>query len=101
VILSLGGCQTDNGETFGQRLATDPSKYELYTCRDLEVALIELKKRELELRHLMDKSSQGPGGGFVNLIVYQDEYSQTQGYERLAWKEQRAKNCVVRLKHNH
>jgi hypothetical protein len=98
LIVGLGGCKTDSGETFAEAIATDPGRYMLYECRALDNELVTLKQREIKLDRLMKRSSAGRGGAFVNLIAYQAEYSQTQGYQKLVFREKRTKNCYAKSK---
>lgn len=71
----LGGCTS-------QELiegAARPGKYRLYNCQELTTRGIEIVKREAELRDLIAKARQGPGGEIAVALAYQTEYNQTRG----------------------
>jgi hypothetical protein len=73
---SLGGCTSPLnvvGDPFVQ-----PDKFHYLRCQDIAQRMEGAKKREQELRTLMDRSSAGTGGSTVNLFVYQPEYKQVQ-----------------------
>jgi hypothetical protein len=46
----------------------DPGKYDYYNCEQLAEQRKIAADRELELKLLMDKAEQGPGGAAVNVI---------------------------------
>jgi hypothetical protein len=71
----------------------DPAKYILYNCSALKDAIKIEKEKEQKLRLLMDKSSRGAGGEFVNLIAYRTEYLQAQGNQKLANRTLTERNC--------
>ena len=98
ITFALAGCSSFDDETFVERIIIDPTHFELYTCADLDTALIGLKKREIELQNIMEKASRGTGGAFVNMIANEDEYRQIRGNEKLALKQQREKNCLANSK---
>ncbi len=95
MMVGLAGCKTNGGETIGEAMVTDPGRYQLYGCRDLDDALTRLRRREVELYRLMQKASRSPDGELVSLIAYQPEYAQTRGYQKLVLREKQAKSCRV------
>jgi hypothetical protein len=86
----LGGCaSTQNSATF----FADPAKYEFASCPSLAGQRKQWEKRQQDLKLLMDKAGKSPGGGVVNLLAYQADYS-TAGEElKLVERAARQKNC--------
>jgi hypothetical protein len=56
-----------------------PGKYRLYNCDELTARGVEIIKREKELRELMAKARQGPGGEVAVALAYQSEYNMALG----------------------
>jgi hypothetical protein len=100
LIFDLAGCNFSTSERFAERMSVDPAKYTFYKCDDLNVTLSGQKKREHELRRLMDKASRSPGGDFVNLLAYKAEFLRARGYQHLAIERQREMECGKALKRN-
>jgi hypothetical protein len=71
-------------------LFVDPAKFDYHNCEQLRTARPAAAERELELKLLMDKAERGPGGGFVNVIAYQGDY--TTAHEELKLIDATARN---------
>ena len=70
-----------------------PGKFELYTCENLTIRGRETAKRERELKALMERSEQGVGGAFVNILAYRTEYLTVRGELMQLEGAASAKNC--------
>ncbi|MET0277752.1 MAG: hypothetical protein ABW198_05395 [Pseudorhodoplanes sp.] len=75
LVVSIGGCASQELVDSAAR----PGKYRLYNCEELTTRGIEIIKREKELRELMAKARQGPGGEIAVALAYQSEYNLTLG----------------------
>ncbi len=87
-----GGCA-------GQELAeasARPGKYRLYNCDELTTRGIEIVKRERELRDLIEKARQGPGGEIAVALAYQSEYNLTLGDLQELESTGTQKKCVLK-----
>lgn len=71
----LAGCSTEQLTS----VAVRPAKYSIYNCEQLATAGAGEVKRESELKSLMEKAAQGPGGGLAIAVAYRNEYLVTQG----------------------
>lgn len=72
----------------------------MYPCPNIEARIREVQKRRTELEQLMARSSQSPGGDFVNAIAYRSEYLETGGdLEELA-RASSEKKCAVDSKYS-
>jgi hypothetical protein len=71
----------------------DPGKYEFYSCEQLLPERARYKKREQELKLLMDKALQGTAGAAISLVAYQGEYTATQDELKVIDTTARLKKC--------
>lgn len=78
LAFTLAGCGTLSDETAG-RLMAAPGRYDVYPCPNIEQAIQATQTRRTELEQLMARSSQSPGGEFVNALAYRSEYVQKGG----------------------
>jgi hypothetical protein len=87
----LGGCTstTQNSLTF----FADPGKYEFSSCQSLGGQRKRWQQRQQELKLLMDKAERSAGGGVVNLLAYQADYSAAGEELKLVESAARQKNC--------
>jgi hypothetical protein len=93
---SLGGCAFAPDAL--DAVFTDPAKYDLVGCKDLAEREGQLAKREQELRDLMDKASQGTGGGVANAVAYRTDYLNARGELRLVREVAQRKECARDVK---
>jgi hypothetical protein len=57
----------------------DPSKYDLYDCKQLEAERKKLATRTAELKGLMEKAQEGVAGPVVAEMAYSNEYVAVRG----------------------
>src|SRR3954464_12302433 len=67
----LGGC-ANVSDTVASAFA-DPSKYDLYDCRQLQAERKRLTLRAAELRGLMAKAETGAGGAVIGEFAYRND----------------------------
>src|SRR3954471_12039926 len=72
----LGGC-ANMSDTVTSAFA-DPSKYDLYDCRQLQAERKRLTLRAAELRGLMAKAETGTGGSVVGELAYRNDAISTR-----------------------
>ena len=87
----LGGCTStsQNSVTF----FADPGQYEFSSCQFLAGQRKQWEKRQQDLKLLMDKAERSPGGGVVNLLAYQGDYTTAGEQLKLVERAARQKNC--------
>jgi hypothetical protein len=90
--LTLAGCGMSDG--YGS-LVVDPAHYAAYHCNDLVAQQATLQKREQELRNLMDKASEGTGGGAIVAMAYRSDYESVLSQEKLLQRTAAEKNCEL------
>jgi len=90
--LALAGCGLSDG--YGS-LVVDPARYAAYHCKDLVAQQATLQKREQELRNLIDKASEGTGGGAIVAMAYRTDYESVLSQERLLQRTAAEKNCEL------
>jgi hypothetical protein len=87
----LAGCTAAMESQF--TLFAEPGQYDFYDCRQLGTERTVKKRKEQELKLLMDKAEQGTGGAFVNVIAYKADYVQVQEQLKTIETTARTKNC--------
>ncbi|RZN07852.1 twin-arginine translocation pathway signal [Bradyrhizobium genosp. SA-3] len=88
---ALSGC-AGMSETVAPAFA-DPSKYELYDCKQLETERKALASRTADLQKLMDKAQTGAGGAVVSELAYRNDYIAVRGQAQLADEAWRRNRC--------
>jgi hypothetical protein len=78
----LSGC-ADMGDGFTSAFA-DPSKYNLYDCKQLETERKALATRMAELQGLMNKAQDGIAGPVVAEVAYRNDYIALRGQKKNA-----------------
>ena len=63
----LGACAMADSDSLSA-LMVAPGKYDFYKCDQLALQGTERAKRAQELKALMDRSAQGPGGAVANAL---------------------------------
>ena len=71
-----------------------PGKFQLYTCESLIIRGRDTAKREREIKALMERSEQGTGGAFVNVLAYRTEYLTVRGELMQLEAAASTKNCA-------
>jgi hypothetical protein len=90
--LALAGCGMNDG--YGT-LIVDPAHYSGYHCKELVAQQATLQKREQELRDLIDKASEGSGGGAISAMAYRTDYESVLSQEKLLQRTAAEKNCEL------
>ena len=87
----LAGCAStsQNSVTF----FADPGQYEFSSCQTLAGQRKMWEKRQQDLKLLMDKAEKSPGGGVVNVLAYQGDYTTASEQLKLVERAARQKNC--------
>jgi hypothetical protein len=86
VLLALGGLVVgcaDMGDGLTSVFA-DPSKYNLYDCKQLEAERKALASRMAELQGLINKAQDGFAGPVVAEVAYRNEYIALRGQKKNA-----------------
>lgn len=86
ILLALGGLVTgcaDMSDGMTSAFA-DPSKYNLYDCKQLETERKSLATKMADLQGLMNKAQTGVAGSVVAEIAYRNEYIAARGQAKNA-----------------
>lgn len=91
---TLGGCATGNvvGSAF-----VDPSKYDLYDCKQLITARDGVNTRANELEALIAKAETGVGGALVSGLAYQSDYAAARAQRDLIDQKLASNDCAAEL----
>ena len=93
--VGLGGCASMSD---GMSTAfADPAQFELYDCKQLEVARKGLAVRTADLQGLMAKAKTGAAGTVVAELAYRNEYIAVRGQTKFAdeaWERNRCQNAA-------
>lgn len=87
----LSGCAT-NGDA-SSSLFVDPSRYDLYDCKQLNDARKPAFDRVAELQGLMAKAESSTGGQLVSGLAYQSDFVQARAQLDLIDQTRRRGNC--------
>jgi hypothetical protein len=68
----LAACSSSSETSF--LLFAEPGKYQYYTCVQIAAETKNWSGRRKELKALMDRADQGPGGAAVGFIAYKADY---------------------------
>jgi hypothetical protein len=99
LMVGLPGCGSISDRTAAAAF-TSPGKYDVYSCEDVERAIVAVRYRQVELEQLMTRASRGAGGEFVNTIAYRGEYAQGRGDLIELAKAKADKQCVADSKYS-
>jgi hypothetical protein len=91
IATSLAGCTN----TQLSSAIVKPGKYSIYNCDQMATAGRAEAQRERELKALIDKAGQGPGGELAITLAYRGEYLTTQGNLRELEAAAVEKNCKM------
>ena len=89
-VLALSGCGLSDG---AGALFVDPGRYTLYRCDDLAAQRKLLIARENELRGLIERAGETPGGAVVGSFAYRSDYDTVLAQEKLLQRNAAEKNC--------
>ncbi len=90
IALILTGCAT-GGVT--SSVFVDPSRYDLYDCKQLATERVSVDKKVTDLEALMAKAETGVAGGLVSGLAYQADYSQAKAQRDLIDQKRASNNC--------
>jgi hypothetical protein len=74
---------------------SDAGKYSFYNCDQLASAAKTQFAREQELKALIERAEQAPGGALVGLIAYRTDYVAAGEELRIIESTARGKNCLT------
>jgi len=89
-LLALSGCGLSDG---AGALFVDPGRYTLYHCDDLAARRKVLIARENELRGLIERAGESPGGAVIGSFAYRSDYDSVLAEEKLLQRNAAEKNC--------
>jgi hypothetical protein len=89
-VVALSGCGLSDG---AGALFVDPGRYTLYRCDDLAAQRKVLVARENELRGLIERAGESPGGAVVGSFAYRSDYDTVLAQEKLLQRNAAEKNC--------
>lgn len=91
--VGLAGC-AGIGDSFVSGAFVDPSKYDLYECKQLETERKALAARTAELQGLIDKARTGTAGTVVGEAVYRNDYISARASAKLAEQAWQRNKCT-------
>ena len=97
--LGLAGCGSISDETAGWAM-TAPGRYDAFPCPNIDAQIQAIRTRRIELEQLMARSSQSPGGEFVNALAYRSEYVQLGGEMQELAKASVDKKCAAESRYS-
>jgi hypothetical protein len=89
---ALTGCGLGNGPG---SVFVDPGKFDGYHCNDLIARWQQDTQREKELRNLMDRAAQAPGGGAIGQLTYRSDYESMLTEKRMLQQQAAEKKCEL------
>lgn len=89
---ALGGCAT-GGVT--SSIFVDPSRYDLYDCKQLAAERASVDTKVVQLEKLMAKAETGVAGGVVSGLAYQADYSAARAQRDLVDQKMTMNNCAA------
>ena len=92
MVAALGGCAT-GGVT--SNIFVDPSRYDLYDCKQLAVERVTVDARVVQLEGLIAKAETGVAGGHVSGLAYQSDYTAARGQRDLIDQKRAMNNCAA------
>jgi hypothetical protein len=91
VTAVLSGCSSMSDDM--SAAFADPSRYELYDCKQLENERKGLASRAAELQGLMAKAETGTAGPLVAEMAYRNDYIAVRGMSHFADEAWRKNKC--------
>lgn len=88
----LTGCGLGNGPG---SLIVDPGKFDSYHCNDLVARWKLNNAKEQELRNLIDRAAQAPGGTVIGTLTYRSDYESVLTEKRIIQQQAAEKNCEL------
>ena len=93
VGLALAACNAGGG---AGALMVDPGRYAFYHCDDLAARWKALSTREIELRGLLEKASDGGGGVLIGAVAYRTDYETVIADKQLVQRTAADKKCDLK-----
>src|SRR5215469_17532141 len=87
---ALSGCGLSDG---AGAIFVDPGRYALYHCDDLAARRKVLLARENELRGLIERAGESPGGAVIGSFAYRSDYDTVLAEQKLLQRAAAEKNC--------
>jgi hypothetical protein len=87
----LAACSSSSETSFS--LFADPGKYQFHTCVQLAAEQKTWSLRQHDLKVLIDKADQSPGGAVVGFLAYKAEYVSAGEELELVHAAARSKKC--------
>jgi hypothetical protein len=72
-----------------------PGKYDFLDCAGITNRLKAQSAREIQLRELMTRANEAPGGSIVSAAVYQDDFNTVRADIRALHKAAEEKRCTI------
>src|SRR3974390_3154750 len=89
-VLALSGCGMSDG---AGALFVDPGRYTLYHCDDLAARRKVLITRENELRGLIERAGESPGGAVIGSLAHRRDYDAVLPRGEAPQRNAAEKNC--------
>ncbi len=93
IAATAGGCAL-NSEDISAAVMTDPLKYELYDCKQMEGQMKALVAQADRFKDLIAKAEQGPGGTIVATVAYKNDYLRVRADIKNLRESQQRRNCI-------
>jgi hypothetical protein len=94
LALLLAACGSISDEAAGRAMMA-PGRFDAFPCPNIDERIQAVRTRRIELEQLMARSSQSPGGEFVNALAYRSEYVQLGGEMQELAKASSDKKCAA------
>jgi hypothetical protein len=94
LALGLAGCGSLSDDAAGRAMVA-PGRFAEFPCPNIDERIQAVRTRRIELEQLMARSSQSPGGEFVNALAYRGEYVQAGGELQELAKASAEKKCAT------
>jgi hypothetical protein len=96
---ALGGCSGSGaGVGLGNgpgSFIVDPGKFDAYHCSDLVTRWKADNAREKELRNLMDRARQAPGGSVIGEITYRPDLESVVTEKKILQQQAAERKCEL------
>ena len=92
VAAALGGCATGG---VSSNIFVDPSRYDLYDCKQLASERVKVDVRVAQLEGLIAKAETGVAGALVSGLAYQSDYTAARAQRDLIDQKLTMNNCTA------
>ena len=90
VAAALGGCAAGG---VSSNIFVDPSRYDLYDCKQLATERVKVDVRVAQLEGLIAKAETGVAGALVSGLAYQSDYAAARAQRDLIDQKRALNNC--------